>query len=318
MKRRTFLGLLGAAGATVAAGPAAASAGGDFPGHPGSMGVLFDATRCIGCRQCERACNAVNDLPKPAKPFSDLSVPDAVRRTDAYTFTVVNKYEPADLGGKESVFKKMQCMHCKEPACASACFVKAFTKTPEGAVIYNPSVCVGCRYCMMACPWNVPCYEFDKLIPYVKKCHMCHPHIQAGKIALPACVNACPMEALTWGPREDLVKQAWTRINASPDKYVQHLYGEFEMGGTNWMYLSPAPYSQIGLRDDLGRTPAPQLTAGALSLVPMVACLWPVILGGIYNITKWREREAKKAQDEAVRAAVAKALESERSKAQKG
>ena len=231
---------------------------------------------------------------------------------------MVNKYLPQALGGKEPVFKKMQCMHCKEPACASACFVKAFTKTPEGAVVYNPSVCVGCRYCMVACPWNMPTYEFDKLIPYVKKCHMCHPHIKAGKVQLPACVNACPMEALMWGKREDLVKLAWERISKAPSKYVQHLYGEREMGGTNWMYISGAPFGQIGMRDDLGRTSAPELTAGALALVPMIACLWPVLLGGIYNITKWREREAQQAQDEAVRQAVAKAVEIERAKAQKG
>lgn len=318
MKRRTFLGLVGAVGATAVAGGAAAAPGKNLDGYPNSMGVLFDSTRCIGCRQCEAACNAVNEMPKPAKPFTDISVLDATRRTHADTYTVVNKYTPAALGGKAPVFRKIQCLHCKEPACASACFVKAFKKTPEGAVVYDGSVCVGCRYCMVACPWNMPTYEFNKLIPYVRKCHMCHPHIKAGKLKVPACVGACPMEAMTWGKREDLVKEAWNRITAKPGQYVEHVYGEREMGGTNWMYISAAPFGQTGLREDLGRTPAPELTAGALAAVPVVAALWPVLLGGVYNISKWRQREADHAREGAVKQAVSEALEAERAKAGKG
>jgi len=323
MKRRHFLGLAGAATATALAGQANASAGHSFDGYPNSMCVLFDASRCIGCRQCESACNKINsenkvkpwtELPaKDAKVFEDLKGMNDTARTDATMFTLVNKYQPAALGGKSPVFKKFQCMHCKEPACASACFVKAFTKTPEGAVVYNGSVCVGCRYCMVACPWNVPTYQFDHLIPYVMKCHMCHPHIKAGKTTLPACVGACPMEALVWGKREDLLKEAWNRIGSMPGKYVPHVYGEREMGGTNWMYISSVPFPQIGLPDGLGETPAPELTSGALGLVPLVACLWPVLLGGIWQITKWKDKKA----EEATQKAVAEAVAAERAKAGK-
>ena len=318
MKRRTFLGLVGAAGATAVAQVASAAPGKNLDGYPNSMGVLFDSTRCIGCRQCEAACNQVNDMPKPDKPFTDLSVMDATRRTNSKTYTVVNKYAPAALGGKSPVFRKLQCLHCKEPACASACFVKAFKKTPEGAVVYDGSVCVGCRYCMVACPWNMPTYEFDKLIPYVRKCHMCHPHIKSGKLKVPGCVGACPMEAMTWGKREDLVKEAWERITSKPGHYQEHVYGEKEMGGTNWMYISGVPFGQTGMREDLGRTPAPELTAGALAAVPVVAAMWPVLLGGVYNISKWRQREADQAREAAVKQAVAEALEAERAKAGKG
>ena len=318
MKRRTFLGLLGAAGATAVAGPASAAGGHTFEGYPNSMGVLFDATRCIGCRQCEQGCSTINNLEKPEKPLSDLKVLDTKRRTHAEVYTVVNKYTPEALGGKSPVFSKTQCMHCKEPACASACFVKAFTKTPEGAVVYDGSVCVGCRYCMVACQWSMPTYEFNKLIPYVRKCHMCHPHIKAGKVQLPGCVKACPMEALTWGKREDLVKEAWKRLTAIPGKYVQHLYGEREMGGTNWMYISGVPFKQIGLAEDLGEISGPALTSGALGLVPLVAALWPVLLGGIYQITKNRDREACEAKDAEIKKAVNLAVAAERAKAGKG
>ena len=321
MKRRNFLGLAGAATATALAGQASA-AGHSFEGYPNSYGVLFDASRCIGCRQCEMGCNKINSenvtnpwttLPKKDDKEFDPSALTETGRTDSTMYTLVNKYEPAALGGKSPVFKKFQCMHCKEPACASACFVKAFTKTPEGAVTYNGTVCVGCRYCMVACPWSVPTYQFDKLIPYVQKCHMCHPHIKAGKTQLPGCVAACPMEALTWGKREDLVKLAWERISAVPGKYLPHVYGEREMGGTNWMYISQVPFAQIGLAEDLGATPAPELTSGALGLVPLVACLWPVLLGGIWQITRWKDKKA----EEEKQIAVAKAVASERAKAGK-
>jgi Fe-S-cluster-containing dehydrogenase component len=323
MKRRHFLGLAGAATATALAGKANAAGGHSFEGYPNSYGVLFDASRCIGCRQCEIGCNKINSenvtrpwntLPKKdPKVFEDLKGMNAKARTDNTSYTIVNKFEPKALGGKTAVFKKAQCMHCKEPACASACFVNAFKKNPEGAVTYDGTVCVGCRYCMVACPWDVPAYDFDKLIPYVQKCHMCHPHIKAGKAKVPGCVSACPMEALVWGKREDLIKEAWNRIKAVPGKYLPHVYGEKEMGGTNWMYISHVPFAQIGLREDLGTTPAPQLTSSALGLVPLVACLWPVLLGGVWQITKWKD---KKAEDEKTQA-VAEAVAQERAKAGK-
>ena len=159
---------------------------------------------------------------------------------------MVNKFTPVD--GRPPVFAKTQCNHCQEPACASACFVKAFTKTPEGAVVYDASVCVGCRYCMVACPFSVPAYEYNEpLTPRVMKCTMCHPRILEGK--LPGCVEACPKQAMLFGKRKDLLKIAWERITAEPGRYVEHVYGEKEMGGTNWLYISGASFQKIGMRD---------------------------------------------------------------------
>ena len=318
MKRRHFLGLAGAATATVLASPASAAPGGkSFDGYPNSYGVLFDASRCIGCRQCEIGCNTINSQnpskarewntlpPKDAKVFEDLKGMNDKARTNSESFTLVNKYMPQALGGKTPVYKKFQCMHCKEPACASACFVKAFTKEKSGAVTYDGSVCVGCRYCMVACPWNVPTYQYDKLMPYVMKCHMCHPHIAAGKIKVPGCISACPMEALVWGKREDLLKTAWERIGSVPGKYVPHVYGEHEMGGTNWMYISNVPFEQIKLPTNVGTTSAPEMTSSALGLVPLVACLWPALLGGIWQITKWKDKRAEEEKNHAVAEAKA-------------
>ncbi|WP_320176099.1 sulfate respiration complex iron-sulfur protein HmcB [Maridesulfovibrio sp.] len=302
MQRRTFLGMLGAAcvGASLPAG--AEAAGKEFKGYPGSKGVLFDATRCIGCRKCEAACNKVNKLPEPEKKFDDLSVLDTKRRTDAKTFTVVNKYG----GPKNPVFRKSQCNHCLEPACASACFVKAFKKLPNGAVVYDESVCVGCRYCMVACPFEIPTYEYDEpLTPRVMKCTMCAPRLAEGK--LPGCVEDCPKEALVFGERDELIKIARERIRRNPDRYVDHIYGEDEMGGTSWLYLSGVPFKEIGMREDLGTKSAPELTAGALAAVPMVAGLWPVLLGGIYAVSKRNSKVADEERKEAVEQAIARA-----------
>jgi formate dehydrogenase iron-sulfur subunit len=309
MLRRTFLGLLGAAGVTAALGKPAQAAGNKlFKGYPGSSGVLFDATRCIGCRKCEAGCNTVNQLPPPPEPFDDLSVLNKKRRTHWYTYTVVNRYDIPGASGP--VFRKNQCQHCLEPACASSCFVDAYTKTPQGGVVWDGSVCVGCRYCMIACPFDIPTFEYyEPLTPRIMKCTLCQPLITTGKLKVPGCVGACPVEALIYGERNDLLKIARERFSAFPGRYLNHIYGEHEMGGTNWLYVSGAPFKDIGLREDLGTVAAPELTSGALAAVPIVAGLWPVLLTGIYTITKRKDQIARQEQKIAVAEAVAKAQE---------
>ena len=248
-----------AAGVVVAV-PEVSQAHKDFSGYPDSGGVLHDTTLCIGCRRCERACNEVNDLPPPEKPFDDMSVLEKKRRTDAKTYTIVNRYEVGGDGGSP-VFRKFQCNHCLEPACMSSCFVSAYRKTPEGAVVYDASVCVGCRYCMVACPFDVPTYEYNEALePRVMKCTLCYPRLLEGK--LPGCVEACPQEALVFGKRKDLLTLAHARIRRHPGRYVDHVYGEHEMGGTNWLYITGAPFEKLGFRTDLGTTAAPKLTRG--------------------------------------------------------
>jgi formate dehydrogenase iron-sulfur subunit len=305
LSRRKFLGWIGAAGMTAAGSKASAATTHHFEGYPESMAVLHDTTLCIGCRRCEGACNAVNDLPAPEVPFTDLTVLENRRRTTSKTYTVVNQWQE---DGEKPVFVKKQCNHCLEPACASACFVKAFTKTKEGAVVYDASVCVGCRYCMIACPFEIPTYEYDNAFsPRIMKCTMCHPRVLEGK--LPGCVESCPTEALVFGKREDLLKIARQRIARRPDKYEDHIYGEREMGGASWLYLSGVPFETIGMRMDLGVIPAPELTAGALGAVPMVVGLWPVLLTGIYAMSKRKEKIAAEEKTQAVAAALAVADE---------
>jgi NAD-dependent dihydropyrimidine dehydrogenase PreA subunit len=175
-------------------------------------------------------------------------------------------------------------------------------------VTYDKDLCVGCRYCMIACPFNIPGFQYyEAWHPYVRKCTLCLPRLKAGK--LPGCVQSCPMDALTFGKRADMLKLAKKRIGARPDIYKDHVYGEFEAGGTNWLYISGAPFAQVGLDEGIINRPYAELTAGALGSVPMVIGVWPVLLGGAYMISKRREAVAREEMHEAEEKARAKAEE---------
>jgi hypothetical protein len=157
---------------------------------------------------------------------------------------------------------------------------------------------------MIACPFDVPTYEYDEALePRVMKCTMCHPLLLEGK--LPGCVEACPQESLLFGRREDLIAVARERIRKYPGRYVNHIYGEHEMGGTNWLYISGTPFEELGFRTDLGTVPAPKLTSGALSAVPIILGVWPALLGGIYVMTHTKEKAAAREKDSAVKEAIA-------------
>jgi formate dehydrogenase beta subunit len=254
-------------------------------------GVLVDTTSCIGCRRCEWACNEWNRNPnKPLKSFEEKKVFEQIRRTHAETFTVVNRYSASK--GQNPVYVKKQCMHCEDPACLSACFVHAFQKDSCGAVVYNPDVCVGCRYCMVACPFDIPAYEYDEPItPRVMKCTFCFDRItKEGHV--PACVKMCPTETLRFGKREDLIRLAHERIMKNPRKYVNHLYGEHEVGGTSWLYLSGVPFDQIGFRTDIGKRPIPDTSKGYLFTVKTfeIIAAWPLVFGAFYALSRLRRK----------------------------
>jgi formate dehydrogenase iron-sulfur subunit len=257
--RRDFLKFVAAGSAAAAARPALADdAKTDFDAEQ-TFGVLVDATLCLGCRKCEWACNQVNHLSdNPCSQFEDESVFQHHRRPRSDAFTVVNSFHVPDEPERRYTLK-VQCMHCIEPACVSACIVGALQKDPRGPVTYDASKCIGCRYCLIACPFQIPAYEYEEpLTPRVRKCTFCFERVtEHGEV--PACVAVCPNEALRFGKRGELIEAAYTRMADTPERYYPHLYGEQEVGGTSWMYLAPADFSHTEL-PDLETDPIPRLT----------------------------------------------------------
>ncbi|MFZ5518934.1 MAG: 4Fe-4S dicluster domain-containing protein [Candidatus Zhuqueibacterota bacterium] len=261
LTRRNFLKFTAATGTVGIAGAAKkASAYSEKPLAAEWMGVLVDTTVCIGCRKCEWACNTANKLSeKSITEFEDKSVFEQMRRPDDTAYTVVNEYENTK-NLQLPYHVKVQCMHCNSAACVSACIVGALTKHQQtGTVHYDPWKCIGCRYCMAACPFQIPAYEYhNALTPQIRKCTFCFDRItQAGGI--PACVEICPVEALTFGKRNSLIQVAREKIARQPERYVDHIYGEHELGGTSWMYLSGRPMEEMDM-ERFGNRPIPQYT----------------------------------------------------------
>ena len=293
LDRRDFLKLAATGSATLLAAPAAASDGHAPARAADAFGVLVDTTFCIGCRKCELGCNEVNSqlARRGRTEFEDKSVFTQHRRPDAETFTVVNRLAaPNPLGGEAPLYLKVQCLHCEHPACASACIVGALRKDPRGPVTYDAWKCIGCRYCMVACPFQVPAYEYaDAASPEVRKCSFCAERILS-EGRRPGCVENCPNEALTFGRRDELVALAHQKIARSPERYVNHVYGEHEAGGTSWLYLSAIDFRQTEL-PALDDRPLPALTEKIQHGV-FKAFVPPLALYGLLGLVMWSRRRS--------------------------
>ncbi|MBM2824345.1 MAG: 4Fe-4S dicluster protein [Dehalococcoidales bacterium] len=250
-----------------------------------SKAVLCDANKCIGCRACQIACKQWNEL--PGDETTNRGTYENPPQLSAHTFTKIRFNELENDGKFYWVFTKLQCMHCEHPACVEACIVGALQKTEYGPVIYDDKKCIGCRYCMVACPFGIPCFEWDTPIPWIRKCIFCADRLSEGWE--PACVKTCPTDALKLGEREELIVVARERIAAAPGKYVNHIYGEKEVGGTSWLYLSPVPFDKLGF-PTLGSEPVTVNAARAMGAVPPVLLGVAAAMAGIYWLTKRRQK----------------------------
>jgi len=266
-----------------------------------SKGVLYDATKCIGCRACQVACKQWNQL--PAVPTTNTGTYENPPRLDAYTFTRIHFTEIESNGRFQWVFAKLQCMHCEHPACVEACIVGALEKTPDGPVVYDDRKCIGCRYCQVACPFGIPNFEWDKPMPWIRKCTFCADRQSAG--LKPACVTICPTGALKFGERDDLIAEARERIAAASGKYVDHIYGENEVGGTSWLYLSPVPFEKLGFEYH-DPEPVTINAARAMGLVPPVLLGVAAAMTGIYWLTKRGQKISQQGHDEKEKTEVTK------------
>jgi formate dehydrogenase iron-sulfur subunit len=234
------------------------------------MGVamLIDTTRCKGCEACVYACKEVNGLPR-----------EGTDKLQDITWTVIDKRGGLNI--------KRQCMHCLNPTCVSVCPVGALEKTSEGPVTYDADKCMGCRYCMVACPFGIPKYQWGEALPKVQKCILCAEK-RLSKGLKPACASVCPSGATTFGDRDALITEARGRIKSNPHEYVDHIYGLEEAGGTSVLYLSCIPFEAIGFPTDMQGSAYPQLTWDILSKIPNVVSTGGVVMFGIWWIVNRR------------------------------
>lgn len=238
---------------------------------------LFDATRCIDCRACMVACSVENQV-----PLNDTRIWVAGAGVTGEYPTLARASMP------------YHCMHCIQPSCASACPVGAWSKRADGPVVYDSSRCIGCRYCMNACPFGVPHFDWDKGLldqPLITKCTMCAHRLDVD--GEPACVQTCPTDALSFGSRKDMLAEAKARIAANPGKYIDHVYGEHENGGTSYLIISNVPFADLGLPD------VPQESVNHTSEVVMGGTIpfalgWAGVLAAVAGVVRLRERGAKK------------------------
>jgi len=240
--------------------------------HADDPALLIDLTRCVGCGRCVRACKAANGL--EWQDDQPALGPDAALASSNWSIVrarVVEIEAETPLGPRRRPvvrYTKVQCMHCLEPACASACFMGALRKSEAGPVVYDPNRCIGCRYCMVACPFGVPTFDWDDPVGRIEKCDLCVERTSRG--APTACAEACPEGAITFGRRAELLAEAWRRIG-SDARYVRHVYGEHEVGGTSVLYISDVPFEALGFATTLPEEPLPLLTWRVTRLIPPVA-----------------------------------------------
>lgn len=279
--RRSFFKFLGITGLTVIGLKASGET--SIPDDDTEFyGVLYDSSICIGCRACEKACAKAHDLPEP----EDELEAGVKRRTSENQRCAINAFDTEE----GEVYVRNQCMHCNEPACVAACLTQAMHKTKEGPVIWREDKCMGCRYCMVSCPFDVPKFEYGSTNPKIQKCDMCYDRIKNGEI--PVCVETCG-DALFFGTRRELISEARRRIAEFPEMYIEDIYGEYTVGGTGYLYLSPVPHNELGFDIKLQKNSYPSLTKSFLYSVPAVDVLVPSVLLGIHAATKVKQNKTE-------------------------
>lgn len=287
LSRRSLLKGAAVAGASAAATAVPVSAKTVAEAPPDAVGMLYDATECIGCKACVSACRKANNLPYEAS----TTLHDAPAQLSASTKNIIKVYQGE---GDQFSFMKEQCMHCVDPACVSACMIGAFKKREFGIVTWDGDRCIGCRYCGIACPYNIPKFEWAETVPKIVKCEMCNHLIAEG--GEPACCDVCPKEAVKYGDYRKLLQEAKQRLVDNPDRYEPEVFGETSGGGTQVLYLAPKgiSFQDLGL-PDLDESPVPDL-ARSLQHGIYQGFATPAVLYAMLGVVLWRNR--KKGQEE--------------------
>ncbi|MGD8439175.1 MAG: 4Fe-4S binding protein [Holophagae bacterium] len=247
-----------------------------------SFAILTDTTKCTGCERCVDACVEQNKL--------GPDIRYRWREDDGLNGARYCSVIRAATG--EPV--RLQCRHCLEPACVSVCPVGALSKTDAGPVVYDRDICMGCRYCMMACPYKIPRYMWERNVPYISKCTMCFEAIDRGDIEQPACTSACPEDATVFfRSRDEALAEARRRMSERPEGYLENrIWGEHQVGGTSVLYISDIDLGFLAGHPakPLGDEPMPRYTQRILSTVPGTFLSVCVVMGATYAFLRRRDR----------------------------
>ncbi len=246
--RRDFFKMLGLGGATLLASSVPAMANEKKWVNDEALGMLYDATMCVGCKACMATCKRVNgdygSLSYERASFDPDGLWDAPQDLSGSTRTLIKLCKESDSRWS---YVKYSCMHCQKPSCVSVCPVSAMTKDKvTGVVDYNKDTCIGCRYCQVACSFTIPKFQWEKTLPQIVKCDLCK-NTNLREKGITACAEVCPVGAITFGKRKDLLAIAHERLQDNPGRYIHHVYGEHELGGTNHLYLSALAFDKLGL-----------------------------------------------------------------------
>ena len=272
---------------------------------PEAVGILYDATLCIGCKSCMVNCKKYNSMPGGALYREGGDIPyehrtpdkiyDAPTDLSVKTLSIIRTYTSGTGVNKDQVdngysFVKNHCLHCVDPACASVCPVGALQKDPvTGVVSYDESKCFGCRYCEVACPFGIPKFQFGSTSPKIIKCQLCHHRYAEGNYS--ACCEYCPTGASIFGRVTDLQAEAKKRLTLTPGSeynypvqrvdssytipktvsgYVDHVYGLTEAGGTQYLFMSGVPFDKLGFNPNITDQVYPELTWSYIKKVPIL------------------------------------------------
>lgn len=329
MNRRDFLKIAAGSGLLLAsnANPGYGSMSKELP--PEAVGILYDATLCIGCKSCMYNCKKFNSVPGGALFLEGSDIPyefttperiwDAPKDLTSKTLNIIKVSRSGTALNKDTVengfsFVKQHCLHCISPACVSACPVAALKKNPEnGVVYYEEDRCIGCRYCQLACPFRIPKLEWESPSPQIRKCQLCNHRFKEGKYS--ACCEFCPTGASIFGKVVDLRDEAKRRLTLEPgstyeypvqtvdssyrlrqrvSSYLNHVYGMNEAGGTQYLLLAGVPFDWIGFNKNIAETALPDLTWKYISKIPAVIAI--VLAGGTltWAITSRRNKDKDK------------------------
>ncbi|OSM04084.1 hydrogenase 2 operon protein HybA [Magnetofaba australis] len=279
---------------------------------PGALGMLIDTTLCIGCKGCQNACKRELGMPADSEGRDDAPESALYDMPKGLSHTTACVIKQSDAGDAAS-FVKQHCLHCVDPSCVSVCPVNAMIKDPVTGIVSNdPDRCIGCRYCVYACPFGVPQFDYVSAYGRIHKCEMCPERRAAGE--LPACCDACPTGATLFGPVEELMVEAQRRLNAKPGEsllyprgdlsgrkqgherpaplYIPGVYGQRELGGTQVLYLAGQPFEQLGLPTDVPDVSYATVSEGIQHAIYKDMIAPTVIFGGLLALIHRRESHA--------------------------